>query len=271
MTATFVALARAVASARPMTHPPLHDEAALRLLPWGTEHLVPKGRLGQAFARVASLGLVDHIALRSAAIDEALDAGFAQVVILGAGLDARAYRLPQLAGARVFEVDHPASQAAKMARVRELVSMCRSIHHIAVDFGTEDLERKLAAGGHDASSTTAWIIEGVTMYLPVSATARLIEVVATRSSPGSLLAMTYIRPPLHPLPPLTLAIGNVVLERLGEPLGASFTPEEMAERLRGADLTPRSDTCAVDWAARFGASATMARVFRAERLVIASR
>jgi hypothetical protein len=60
-----------------------------------------------------------------------------------------------------------------------------------------------------------------------------------------------------------------VLERLGEPLGASYTPEEMAQLLRRAGLTRRSDTCAVDWAARFGASAAMARMFRAERLVLA--
>lgn len=271
MTASFVALARAVASARPMTTPALHDVAALRLLPWGAEHLVPKSLVGQTFARAASLGLVDHIALRSTAIDEALAAGFAQLVILGAGLDARAYRLSSLADTRVIEVDHPASQAAKLARVGDLVPMCRSIHHLAVDFGTEDLERKLEAGGHDASATTAWIVEGVTMYLPATATERLIEVVAMRSSPGSLLAMTYMRPPLHPLPPLALMLGNVVLERFGEPLGASFTPEEMADRLRRADLTPRSDTCAVDWAGRFGASATMARAFRGERLVIATR
>jgi len=271
VTAICVALARAAASSLPMTDPPLHDEVALRLVPWGTHHLVPKSRVGQSVARVVSLGLVDHLALRSAAIDDVLAAGFEQVVILGAGLDARAYRLPSLGRSTVFEVDHPASQAAKLARVHDLEPLCRSLHHIAVDFGHDDLAEELAAGGHDVARTTAWVIEGVTMYLDARATSRLVEVVAARSSPGSMLAMTYMRPPHRRLPDVMRTLGDLVLARVGEPLGASFAPDAMARLLRSAALTPRSDTCAVDWAARFGASAAMARIFRSERLVIAAR
>jgi methyltransferase (TIGR00027 family) len=222
-------------------------------------------------ARALSLGLVDHIALRSAAIDDALGAGFPQVVLLGAGLDARAYRLPSLADADVFEVDHPASQAAKLARVRDLVPLARSVRHVSADFITDDLEAALAASGHDATIATAWVIEGVTMYLDASVTKRLLDVVGARSADGSLLAMTYLRPPKVPLPPLARATVDAVLDVLGEPLGAFYRPDEVAALLREARLVLRSDTCAVDWSAKFGASATMARVFRGERLAIASR
>lgn len=259
ITASCVAFARAAASAAPMTTSSLEDPVAKRLFPW------PRGPVGQSIARAFSLGLVDHIALRTAAIDEALSSGFGQLVLLGAGLDARAYRLRAIANGRVFEVDHPTSQRLKLRFARGLAPRARSIDHLAADFLHDDVEALLANARHDASAPTAWIIEGVAVYLPATVTSRLLDVVRARSAPGSVLALTYIRASRTAI---ARRVGGVLLGALGEPLGEAFTPDEIAERLRAAGLEVESDTNDVDWCARFGASSRLARLFRDERLVI---
>jgi methyltransferase (TIGR00027 family) len=260
-----------------MTAPALQDDA--RVLPAPLRWLVPRGSITQAVARGAMLGLVDHVALRTLEIDAAL-AGWIdarhrraapQVVILGAGLDTRAYRLPVLEHARVFEVDHPASQAAKLAAVRDHRPRCLELVHVAVDFAKQDLDVVLAERGHDAAAPTAWVLEGVAMYLPEAVTSGLLAVVAARSAPESLLAMTYMRPPEHPLPPIVRRAIELPLLAFGEPLRGAWSPEAIAARIRDVGLEVRSDTCSVEWSARFGASAFLARAFRSERLVIAER
>lgn len=262
MTASCVAFARAAASAAPMTTSSLDDPVARRLFPW------PKGAVGQSIARALSLGLVDHIALRTAAIDEALHAGFGQLVLLGAGLDARAYRLRSIADARVFEVDHPASQRLKTKYAQGLTPRAASIEYVTADFLRDDVDPLLAKAGHDPQRPTAWIIEGVAVYLPADVTSRLLDVVRARSAPGSVLALTYIHATRGAI---ARRLGGVLLGALGEPLGETFTQDEMARRVRAAGLELESDTNDVDWSARFGASSRLARFFRDERLVLARR
>jgi methyltransferase (TIGR00027 family) len=100
-------------------------------------------------------------------VERAVAEGIRQYVILGAGLDSFAYRRADLLDRlRVFEVDHPASQAWKQARLAEL-----GIHHptnlvfAPVDFETQTLRQGLEAAGFDfgAPAVFSWI--GVTMYL----------------------------------------------------------------------------------------------------------
>ncbi len=271
ITASFVAYARATAAVSPMTTPPLRDPLAGALVPFPFSLFVPRGPIGQRAARVASLGLVDHIALRTCAIDDAIGAGSTasgprQLVILGAGLDGRAYRMESLAGARVFEVDHPATHAAKTARAQSLSAHSKSIAHVAVDFGADDLSVALAGHGHDAALPTAWILEGVTMYLPGPITRLLFAKVATASASGSVFAVTYLEPLPHPM---LHKAANGMFTLLGEPLGNSFRSDEIAEALAGVNMTIRSDTGPYDWARRFGASAALATLFGNERLAVA--
>lgn len=247
-----------------MTTSPLEDPVARRLFPWSRSAVF--SAVGQPLARVASLGLVDHIALRTAAIDAMLAGGFAQLVLLGAGLDARAYRLPRIG--RVFEVDHPASQKLKLKYAGRLTPRAESVVHIAADFLEDDVADLLARAGHDASVPTAWIVEGVAVYLPESFTTRLLEVAGSRSAPGSALALTYIRASKMPI---ARSAGAVMLRALGEPLGTPFSREKIAAHVRAAGLEVESDTNDRDWSVRFGASAALARAFRDERLLVARK
>lgn len=250
ITASSVAFARAAA---------IEDPVGRRLFPWA---------FGGLPARLASFGLVDHVALRTAAIDDVLAKGFPQLVLLGAGLDARAYRLPSLANARVFEVDHPASRGLKLRFVRGLAPIARTVDSIAADFLEDDIGALLANAGHDERAATAWVMEGVAVYLPAAVTARVVSAAAARSAPGSVFALTYVHRTRVPLLPL---MGGAVLRALGEPLGDPFSRAEMSALLEAAGLTAKSDTNDVDWSRRFGYSAALSRIFRDEHLVVAER
>src|SRR5688500_18707239 len=103
---------RAIASSPRSAYPDVDDPLARTLLPAPIHLLADLAKLplASSLARPLTFGLLDHIALRTAAIDDAIresvQAGVGQLVVLGAGLDARAYRMPELREVRVFEVDH---------------------------------------------------------------------------------------------------------------------------------------------------------------------
>lgn len=285
ITASLVAFVRAVYTAAPPALNVAPDPVARALLPTPLrqaavllERSPAAGALLRPMLRIASAGLFDHVALRTAAIDDALraklGAGVRQLVLLGAGLDARPYRLPDLAGVRVFEVDHPATQRFKRARVAGLVPCAREVRYVPVDFERDSLAGELAAAGHDAAQLTFWIWEGVTMYLHPAAIDATLAQIATRSAPGSIIAVTYATPELL----RTLGMGPVLsratrlaARAVGEPLRGLMSSDEFAARLRSAGFEVRSDTSAVDWAPRYWPARAARRVRSGERLVIAER
>lgn len=129
---------------------------------------------------------------RTRLIDDLLSdatASVKQVVILGAGFDCRAYRLPALSGCRVFEVDHPGTQAFKRRRLR---SRREHVTHVAVDFERDDLERALRAGGFDPGRPSVFLWEGVTQYLTAEAVDATLRAVRRLGAPGSALVFTYV-------------------------------------------------------------------------------
>lgn len=93
--------------------------------------------------------------------------GAEQVVILGAGLDSRAYRLRGLTNCKVFEVDHPGTQAWKRARVASaLGALPDYVRFVPVDFARERIGDRLVASGYSPARPTCVLWEGVMMYLP---------------------------------------------------------------------------------------------------------
>jgi methyltransferase (TIGR00027 family) len=115
-----------------------------------------------------------------------------QIVILGAGYDTRAARLPR-AGVRFFEVDHPATQAAKRARVAELDGYpADAASYVTCDFETEDPVDRLVAGGFDPGEPAFVIWEGVVPYLTEDVVRATATRLATRLDPRSLLAFEFL-------------------------------------------------------------------------------
>lgn len=256
------------------------DPLAVELLPAPLAMALRAAQRAPASARSLlrglTLGMVDHVCLRTAAIDaalrEAIAAGCEQLVILGAGLDARAWRIDELAGATVFEVDHPSTQPGKRDAVEALVPTAARVCFVAVDFERQRIADRLADEGHDPSRPTAWIWEGVTPYLHPVAIATTLEDIGARSAPGSVLMMTYAIPALVPLPiPGVRLITRAAFKGLGEELYGAMSSTEAADAAARIGFDVVSDGDARDWATHAEGNASLARPFRGERLLVARR
>lgn len=205
---------------------------------------------GAALAAIHFLGRdrFRHLPLRTRAIDDAVcDAvakGARQLVILGAGLDARAWRLGCLRDVRVFEVDHPATQAYKRERIGSRAPAAREVVFVGVDFERQNLAERLAESGQDASTPTVFVWEGVTMYLTRPAIEATLAAVAERSAAGSRIAVTYQRDVGY------RALGLVV--RLArEPFASYLEPAEIRALLEARGFRVEGDTSDPEWAERY--------------------
>ena len=272
-TAHFVALGRAFADAG-LSHVPGFRDPTARVF------LSEKGR--RSFARTQQAqsdtarsyklemarAMADMIALRTSTIDaavrEAIEGGVKQLVIVGAGYDGRAWRMSELAGVRVFEVDHPATQTEKRDRMSALPPSIAEIHFVSVNFERESIGPALERAGHDRATPTCWIWEGVVMYLTREAMRATLAGIAERSAPGSTLIVNYHQANRR-------LVARLILRLIGEPQISAWTPEEMNADLHTAGFAVREDTGMLDWNQRFAQS--QARVRRAwyMRVAVAGR
>ncbi|WP_020497861.1 SAM-dependent methyltransferase [Sciscionella marina] len=136
------------------------------------------------------LSMVDYMAVRTRFFDEFLEkAGTPQVVVLAAGLDARAYRLSVAPDTRWFEVDQPKVLAFKqdVLEARGAEPVCR--HHMVGTDLREDWVSALRAAGFDPELPTAWLAEGLLMYLPAQAEDQLFARIDELSAPGSMISV----------------------------------------------------------------------------------
>ena len=129
---------------------------------------------------------------------DATAAGVRQVVVLAAGLDSRAYRLPWPDGTVIFELDQPKVLAFKRDVVAQVGDSPRADRReVAVDL-RDDWPRALVDAGFDPSVPTAWIAEGLLIYLPAAAQDQLFAGIDGLSAPGSRVAVEEGRPmPQH--------------------------------------------------------------------------
>ncbi len=115
-----------------------------------------------------------------------------QVVILGAGYDTRAARIPR-AGVRYFEVDHPATQAAKRERLAGLAGYpVDAATYVTCNFEREDPIERLAATGFDTAEPALVIWEGVVPYLTEAAVRATATRLAAGLDPRSLVAFDFV-------------------------------------------------------------------------------
>lgn len=271
LTALVVAGARAIARVDPVAQAlvPRPLGAVLRQLGQ------PGGALTHV-ARAATLGLADHLELRTRALDEATARaaadGSRQLVILGAGLDARAWRMAALAESVVFEVDHPSTQAYKRARAASLSLRAHELCFVGVDFERDRLDERLIEAGHDTSEPTTWLWEGVTPYLTPAAIDATLDVIAARSAPGSLLAMTYADAALGAVPAPLRALVRPAFVALGEPLLGLMPPTEASERVTSRGFAIEHDESSAELALRFALPLSVAaRAVAAERVLVARK
>lgn len=176
--------------------------------------------------------------------------GLRQLVVLGAGFDCRPHRLPELAGVRVFEVDHPATQARKRAA---LGPSQRDVRYVPLDFLTGSLDHALAAAGLDGGRTL-FLWEGVTNYLDAPSVDGTLRTIARL---GSDLLFTYVDEAL--LDGSVRFVGGseslAHVRRLGEPFTFGLAPAGLDEYLRERGLERVEDLSLADAAGLYyGAS-----------------
>lgn len=184
---------------------------------------------------------------RTVTIDDAVrEQPAPQVVNLGAGLDSRAWRMPELAASVVFEVDHPASQADKKDRLGALEPTAREVRFVAVDFTNDSLDARLHETGHRPEQETIWIWEGVIPYLTKAEVTATLRVVVYRSAPASRLVVNY------QVPSIAAAVGRSFSRTMSfvmrnpdmlqhEPRRSAWRPGEMRQLLSGAGFHPVRD------------------------------
>ncbi|MFF8731573.1 class I SAM-dependent methyltransferase [Streptomyces sp. NPDC015171] len=231
----------------------------------------------------------DVVVPRTVAIDEALRARMTgQFVVLGAGLDTRAWRLPGLAQTDVWEVDHPASQQDKRARLAdaapalrapdagsrlaaELPAVARSVRFTPVDLAVDDLGAALDAAGHDPSSPTTWLWEGVVPYLTRDQVRTTVAALAARTAPGSTLVVNYQAPSAKAAAGrlLTRVLGSSITS--GEPWRSLWKPERMAALLAEYGLRVVSDDDLLALAHTLGGPARVRASLRSSRVAVANR
>jgi methyltransferase (TIGR00027 family) len=265
-----VAEARAAAHGRTAVAA-FSDPTALTLLPADARRRVEQHRQGvpprglrERIRRAFLEGRIQLMVPRTVAIDAAIRAaGSPQLVILGAGLDGRAWRMPELSRTIVFEVDHPDTQRRKRERSATLQPAAREVRFVPVDFTRDRLGDALAAAGHDPAQPTTWLWEGVVMYLKRADIEATLRAVQARSAPASQLVILYISPSL-----LRTAVG-LALGLIGEPFLSAFSAEQIRTLLAGFGFAVVQDDDLEHIAAGLGANPV--RMFKDVRLVIAEQ
>jgi methyltransferase (TIGR00027 family) len=194
-----MALFRALETTRPAPARLFADPLALRFL---------HGRL-RAAARLAALPVLGRLVpaaidrrwpgprpsavVRTRAIDDALRAALArgldQLVLLGAGYDSRPYRIEGARAVRVFEVDLPATQAAKRAALGPTPAHVR---FVPLDFDRDPLGAAMERGGLVAGARTFIVWEGVVAYLEPAAVDATLRWAGRIAGPRSELVFTYV-------------------------------------------------------------------------------
>ncbi|MGV9823738.1 class I SAM-dependent methyltransferase [Nocardia xishanensis] len=209
------------------------------------------------------------------AVAAAIAAGVRQVVILGAGLDTFAYRNP-LPDLRVFEVDHPATQAWKRERLTAAgIDRPETLTFVPVDFETQTLAAGLESTGFKRTDPAVFVWLGVVFYLTPNAAHATLEYIAGQAQPVEVV-FDYLQPANSDE---DRAHQQARADRLaggGEPVLSYFTPDDIAAQLRALGFTDLEDHSApdlvtryLDGSARFGGEPP--RALRAIRILRASR
>jgi methyltransferase (TIGR00027 family) len=260
-TAQYVALYRALETNEAARPPLFRDPYARQFLPRSLDFAVRAARV--PLVRSALLRYADRRApgartsaiARTAFLDDtirdALRARIAQLVILGAGFDARAHRMSELASATVYEVDRAETQGQKRAHIEA----APNVRYVAVDFlrdNVADWADKLRAAGWDPAKPTFVLWEGVTNYLTEAAVSAVLAWVGTLPPP-SQIAFTYIHRGVLDGSQRFVGAEQMVdnVKRMGEPWTFGIEPSELRAFVGRANLELREDLGADEYRARY--------------------
>jgi methyltransferase (TIGR00027 family) len=239
------------------------------LVPWYIDRRWP----GPRSAVVARTRLIDDaIAAELHGSSGPLAEPPEQFVVLGAGFDTRAYRLPGLRALAVFEVDHPDTQATKRRLLeRALGAVPATLRFVACDFTRGALASAMAAAGWREPARSLILWEGVTNYLTADAVDATLRWCAS-AAPGSLLLFTYVHRDILERPERFVGTPQLFasLERAGERFTFGIDPGELAGFLAARGFALESDVGAAEFRQRyFGDAARRMRGHEFYRVALA--
>jgi methyltransferase (TIGR00027 family) len=231
----------------------LHDPFAMRILREDEKDVLqfankhPLASIGRLFTAARSRIAED-------ALSRAVERGVRQIVILGAGLDTFALRNPHGAvEIRIYEVDHPATQAWKLERLEEAeIVLPPWLTLVPVDFERDDLGEKLVAAGLQQNSPAFFTWLGVVPYLTQDAIGRTLDCMS--SIQNSEVVFDYMEPPeafSEELRQIEKARAEH-LEKIGERSDSRFEPAGIAGNLRSRGFCAIEDIDFQQIASRFG-------------------
>lgn len=192
-----------------------------------------------------------NVILRSwyseAALRKAISEGVGQYVLIGAGFDSYACRrAAEAKDLKIFEIDHPSTQALKKQRLIECgVPSDERLHFISADLGQESLESALSrsAFSPEEPAFLSWL--GVTMYLSREANMATLESVARYFASGSQLVFSYVDQAIYESVPSGVAEDIAILKQrvksVGEPFVSGFYPDTLEIELRAIGLELEED------------------------------
>jgi methyltransferase (TIGR00027 family) len=207
VTAVPAALFRALESIKPANQRVLYDPYAKQFLSGipkvllNTRFLISGKLLNKIVNSALSLvipGGTNYVIVRTRYVDDYLNQciedGIKQLVVLGAGYDSRAFRFTALKDrVKVFEVDRPGSQSIKKEKVRKILgNLPDHVIYVPVDFEKDKLDERLFACGYDKKLKTLFIWEGVTVYITAEAVYQTLAFVVNNSGEGSSIIFDYI-------------------------------------------------------------------------------
>jgi methyltransferase (TIGR00027 family) len=283
-TALGTAAGRALESRRPDGDRLFFDPFAMALLPptyRAIVHLLGLPVLGRVLLALRERqipGIMGNLLCRTRFIDDAfrdaLAGGCEQVVILGAGLDSRAYRIPGADRIRVFELDHPATQAWKREQIARRRDVAPShVTFVPVDFERQDLSDVLVGAGFRNDANTLVIWEGVTQYLAADAVDATFRHLSRLAAHGSRIVFTYVRGGV--IDGSTKLDGTEKLlaevKRRGEPFVFGIDPGELPQYLATRGLELIEDVGAEDYRIRYlKPTGRVMDLFEGERIAVAA-
>jgi methyltransferase (TIGR00027 family) len=190
-----VALIRAIETQKPEAERICSDPIARAFIPT-ISYTLSKLVIDSGLYERMAPGATAFVAVRERCIDDFLKAclaeGLDQVVLLGAGFDTRAYRIAGIEKTRVFEIDHPATQAVKLKRLKKVIDpIPANVTFIPLDFNTQTLSERLPASGYNEQGKTLFIWQGVTYFLTAEGVDSTLAFIANHSGPGSTLIFDY--------------------------------------------------------------------------------
>jgi methyltransferase (TIGR00027 family) len=187
------------------------------------------------------------------ALSEAVERGIRQIVILGAGLDTLALRNPHGAQLRIYEVDHPATQAWKRQRLAEAqIALPLWLILVPVDFERDDVGEKLVAAGFRQNSPAFFTWLGVVPYLTGDAIGRTLDYMS--SIQNSEVVFDYMEPPEASSEELRHLETERTeqLKKMDERSVSRFEPAGIAAILRSHGFCAIEDINFQEIASRFG-------------------